>query len=364
MSKNIIIFYPTFAGGGITKNLENILEYFKKKKLFVYLFSYQTKNLKKKKNLQIIDTQYKMINNNSSLLNIISSSINLISFLSKNSNVNTILSMQNHLPAIIIGKIFRKKIIIRNSEEIFSATKYADNFFSAYLVLFLKFFIYKFCDHFIAISKKSKQSLKKLMIKNEKITIIYNPFIKQIKKKTKKSYLYGQEFYILSAGRLTKQKNFLNLIKSIQVLQKKYPFINLNIIGNGPDQEKLNNLSFGNKKISIKKWNNDLEKYFKKSHLFILNSLYEGLPNILIESVNNSLPCLSTNCSGVKDILLNNKGGFIVPINSDILLKDKIEFIMKNYKIAVKKSNVAKKNIYRFTQDNCEDYYKLLLKYI
>ena len=272
--------------------------------------------------------------------------------------------MQNHLPAIIIAKIFKKKIIIRNSEEIFSATKYADNFISAYFVLFLKFFIYKLCDHFISISKKSKQSLIRLMIKKEKITLIYNPFIKKIKKKIKKNYFYGNEFYIISAGRMTKQKNFSNLINSIQDLQKKYPFINLDIIGNGPDLKKLRNLSFKNKKVSIRKWENNLEKYLKKSPLFILNSLYEGLPNILIESVNNSLPCLATNCSGSKDILLNNKGGFIVPINNNILLKDKIEFIMKNYKIAIKKSFVAKKKINRFTQNNCNDYYKLLIKYI
>ena len=32
MSKNIIIFYPTFAGGGITRNLENIIKFFKKNK--------------------------------------------------------------------------------------------------------------------------------------------------------------------------------------------------------------------------------------------------------------------------------------------------------------------------------------------
>ena len=90
MRKNIVIFYPTFAGGGITKNLENILEFLKKKKIFVYLFSYQTKNIKKKKNLRVIDTQYKVFRNTNSLSNIFSSSINLIFFLIRNSNINII----------------------------------------------------------------------------------------------------------------------------------------------------------------------------------------------------------------------------------------------------------------------------------
>lgn len=364
MSKNIIIFYPTFAGGGITRNLENIIKFLKKKNLFIYLFSYQTKNLKTNNKIHIIDTKYKIFNISSSFINIIASSINLIFFLKKNKHVNTILSMQNHLPAIIIAKFFRKKIIIRNSEEIFSATKYADNLFLAYFVLSLKFVIYKMCDHFIAISIRSKKSLQKLKIKKEKISLIYNPFIQKIKKNISKRYSFGDEFYIISVGRLTKQKNFTNLIYSVINLQKKYPFINLKIIGNGPDFQKLKNLSFNNKKISIIKWGNNIEKHYKKSHLFVLNSLYEGLPNVLIESVNNSLPCLSTDCSGAQDILLNSKGGFLVPIKNNNLLSDKIEFIIKNYKNAIKKSFKAKKKINRFSQDSCKDYYNLLLKYI
>ena len=80
----------------------------------------------------------------------------------------------------------------------------------------------------------------------------------------------------------------------------------------------------------------------------------------MIESINNSVPCLSTDCSGVEDIFLKNKGGFIVPINNNFLLKKKIEFILKNYKIVIKKTKIAKKNINRFTQKNCGNYYSIV----
>ena len=89
--KKIIIFYPTFAGGGITRNLENILDFFEKKKIFTYLFSNNTKNLNAHKNLNIIDNHYKFFKKNSSLINIITSTINLIKFLKKNKKINLIL---------------------------------------------------------------------------------------------------------------------------------------------------------------------------------------------------------------------------------------------------------------------------------
>ena len=55
--------------------------------------------------------------------------------------------------------------------------------------------------------------------------------------------------------------------------------------------------------------------------MFILNSVYEGLGNVLIDAVNYNIPIITTNCkSGPSEIVDYGKGGFIVPINSEIQL--------------------------------------------
>ncbi|MDB9827290.1 glycosyltransferase, partial [Candidatus Pelagibacter sp.] len=285
-------------------------------------------------------------------------------FLRLNKKIKVILSMQNHLPAIFLAVIFRKKIIIRNSEEIFGATKYADHKISAYIILLLKLFFYSFSDCIIAISNKSKLSLERLGINKIKIRLIYNPFIKKIIKNKNKNYVYGKPFNIISVGRLTRQKNFDNLINMISALQKKYPFINFKIIGNGPDYKSLKFKISGNKKISIIQWKKNLHKYYDESHLFVLNSYYEGLPNILIEAINNNVPCVATDCSGTQDILMNNKGGFIVPVADSDAMINKIKYIIKNYKNSVHRTKISKKYIFRFDQKNCNKYYTLLKKYI
>ena len=79
--KNIVIFYPSFEAGGVEKIIENLIIFFTRKGLKVYLISKKTKNLnilKKIKNLNILTTKNQSLN---VLPNRFSSSINCIGIL-------------------------------------------------------------------------------------------------------------------------------------------------------------------------------------------------------------------------------------------------------------------------------------------
>ena len=70
-----------------------------------------------------------------------------------------------------------------------------------------------------------------------------------------------------------------------------------------------------NKKIFLIGYEENLEKIYKQSKLFVLPSIYEGLGNVLIDALNFRLPCIATNCkSGPEEILCKGKAGYIVPI--------------------------------------------------
>ena len=99
--------------------------------------------------------------------------------------------------------------------------------------------------------------------------------------------------------------------------------------------------------------------------VILLPSLYEGLGNVLIDSINYNVPCISTDCkSGPREILLNGRGGFLVKNNNVRDLYNKMIFCEKNYKDAVKKNEISKKKLKRFfTVDRVKDYEKYLLKF-
>ena len=358
MKKKLIFFYPSFERGGATKILIRVINYLLKKNIEIYLFSHNAsyKDFIKSKKFIIHGSNIK---NKSRLYYNLLTTINLLKFLIQNNEKNTIFSFQSHLPAIILAKLFKKKIIIRNSEEIFGATKYADRKVHAFITLMLKAVFYNLANTIIAISTKSKKSLEKIIINKNKVKLIYNPYLIN-NNNFKKKKNSNNSFNILCVGRLTKQKNFILVIKVINVLVKQYPNIILTIVGDGPLKRDL--IKSANKNIKFLNWTNNIKKYFLKSDLFILSSYYEGLPNALIEAAYYNVPSISTDCSGAKDILLNNKGGYIIRINNFIELKKKIIIVMNKYKDAKKKASYAKKNVSNYSILNCEKYYQLALK--
>jgi glycosyltransferase involved in cell wall biosynthesis len=354
MLKTIMLYYPSFENGGATKNLINITNFFIKKKINVLLFSYKADKKKfiKNKYLTIINTKpitffsFLPIRWNLAL----SSVFNLNSYIKRNKKNSIIFSMQSHIPAIIVAKLNNIKISIRNSEEPLGATFYADNRILSFFVLLLKIFFYNFSDQIIAISRKSEKSLNRIVLSKKKISLVYNPYLDKILKvKNKKK---NKSFTILSSGRLTKQKNFFLLINSVINLSKKYKFINLTIVGSGNQYDIIKTKTLPYKNIKIVGWKPNLKKFFSKSDLFVLSSYYEGLPNTLIEAVNYEVPCIATNVSGVKDILLNGKGGMIVPNNNQQKLQNKIEYAINNRSKLKIMSLMAKKQVFRFTKIN------------
>ena len=361
---NIIAYYPSFERGGITKNLENFLNYCIKKRVNVSLI---TEDIAWKKSYNI-SKKVKIIKFKKKQTRFIPRRI-LSSFYSISVIVQTLLklkeqrliffSFQSNIVPIIFCKLLGIKIVIRNSEEIIGATKYADSKIFAYIIFFFKIILYNFADGIIANSSKSKESLQKILIKKKKVKLIFNPYLSKmikIKKKKKKNLL-------LSIGRLCKQKNFETIIKAFSLFLKKKNDYKLIILGHGPDKKKLINLSKKLKiikKVKFKGWVSDTSIYLKKSKIFILSSLYEGLPNSLIDAVNYEIPSISTKCSGAEDILNYNQGTYFNFKDYKELAK-KLDIMDSNYKKSLEKIKLSKMKINRFfVKKQVEEYLKYL----
>jgi len=314
--KKIIIFYPSYENGGATKILQNLVTFFTNKKIKINLISCNANysNFKyDKKFLKI--TKPKVILSSFFFQRIIFSlsvlKVYLKEIISIDKNDTIILSMQSHLLSVIIGKICNKKIVIRNSEDPFGATKYADDKISALIVFLTKFISFNLANGIITNSSKSFKSIKFFLINKKKIKLIFNPYLKKNNKKYSKE---RKKNHILAVGRFTKQKNFPFLLNAFSHFSRKYDNYKLIIVGSGKDKKKLLNQTSIlelKKKIIFFEWKKNLDKYFRNSKFFILPSLYEGSPNILIEALDKGIPCISSDCSGSNDILLNGKIGII-----------------------------------------------------
>ena len=155
---------------------------------------------------------------------------------------------------------------------------------------------------------------------------------------------------ILSVGRLCKQKNQTIAIKAFAIFLKTFPNYKLVLIGHGNDYKKLKKLCISlniSKNVIFRGWVSHPKKYYLKAKILIFPSLYEGLPNTLIEAVNFNLPCISSKCSGAKDILTEKYGSFVPRYNCQILAK-KMIYSISNYKKTLSDNQKIKKKLSRF----------------
>ena len=349
--KYIYIFLPFFENGGISKITINLINYFLSKKRKVILFSLNTdlKIFKNSKYLKIFNYKKKNKFIFSNILNIFFLSFKLSQ---KLKDGDIVLSMQSHFFLLLLNFYKKSKIVIRNSEEIFGATKFADNKLNGIIIFLIKLIFYQFAYKIVAISKLSKNSLERIIINKHKIKLIYNPYI--IKINRFKPKLVRKRFSILSTGRLVKQKNFELLIDVIKKIHKKRE-VELLIIGNGNRENILKKKISKSKYIKIIDWKKDLSKYYKKSNLYIMSSFYEGSPNALLDSINNSTPVLASNCSGVSDIIGKDKG-YIFKNNDENDLYKKLIYIIDNYELAINRSKLAHKDLKKFSINNSKNY--------
>ena len=150
------------------------------------------------------------------------------------------------------------------------------------------------------------------------------------------------------------------LIKGFAQFSQKFKNYKLILCGDGPDKDKLisliNDLKLSNK-IFLKNWKLNIDKIYKNSSIFVLTSLYEGMPNALIEALNNNLPCISTNVSGVSDLLLSGKGGVILKNFKTSELENKLVSISKNYSMHLNKTKYAKRYLKRYKLSEASNLY-------
>ena len=348
--KKIIFFIPNIERGGIEKNFLILTKYFSDKNYKVEVLCFKiSKDILLKIDKKIIIKKSKnflsFINifNSNKIYNIINCFLYFCFKLQKQNNA-IIFSMQNHPFAVILSKIKNINCIIRIANHPETSLKFLNNKIIFHIKLFIKIFFYKFAKVIICNSKSSSTFLKK-KIKNNIITI-YNPLnLKHLIKKKKRLN------FLLSVGRLEKQKNFLGLIDAFYIVLKKFPNFKLIIIGDGNEKygliKKINKLKIKNK-IIFKKFIKP-DYFFLTSKIFILNSLFEGMPNVILESLLNKCPVISTNCeSGPKEILKNKKFGYLVHTNNHIDLSNKINYVLSNYAEAKKKTLLGYKSLNRF----------------
>ena len=362
--KKLIMFMPSIERGGVEKNFFIISDYLQKKFKNISIITSDIKQVKKKNNkINIINNHIFFKNTKNRFSKYIMCLSSLIKSILRNKDI-MVLSFQANLYAILICKFFGVKIIVRANA---SSSIWASNLFKRFIFKW----IFKFADGVIVNSKDLKGEFSKKFNINAKL--IYNPLNTKeiINLSKKKSYVDNFKkkntcLKIINIGRLTYQKDQFTFLKALDLIKQKVRYEAL-ILGSGPDKKSLQNFIIEKKlanNVKIIKYTKNPFPILKKADIFILTSIYEGLPNVILEALVLKKVVISTNCqTGPREILENGKSGTLFKVKDYKSLANHLLDFKKNKKKYQNKIKNVQKSLKRFDQvQNLNKYYLTLKK--
>ncbi|MDC0055034.1 glycosyltransferase [Pseudomonadota bacterium] len=177
---------------------------------------------------------------------------------------------------------------------------------------------------------------------NEKISVINNPIITEDYQKIIRAPLSHKWLnekdrnykIIIMAGRLVPQKGVLEFLEIFKKLAKRNLNIKLIILGEGELQEtikkKIQDLNLSNI-VDLLPNQENYPSFIAACDLFVVNSIYEGLNNMIVESLACGTSVVSTDCPvGPSEVLVNGKFGRLVQLGNEGQMIKMIEEELKS----------------------------------
>jgi glycosyltransferase involved in cell wall biosynthesis len=159
----------------------------------------------------------------------------------------------------------------------------------------------------------------------------------------------AQTFCIGTIAELHPNKGLLNLIKSLTYLQDASISLQIHIIGGGQQEGELRKYikknNFENK-VLLHGFMSDAYRYLPAFDIFVLPSINEGLPYVLLEAALAKVPIVATNVGGVSEVVLDGTTGLLVEKKSAKMLAEKCNILIKDSTLA----KTLSENMYRHVQ--------------
>ncbi|MCK9555483.1 glycosyltransferase [bacterium] len=338
--KKIVFTIPNMEGGGAERTVSNLLKYLDRSKYRFFLVLYE----KKIKYDIPVDVKVFSLNVSPSgnfFVKIYNYAIRIIKLAAvfRDIKPDTIMSF---LTDVNISAILARFLSFSKSRLILSERNSVKAVYSAgyqRTKRFLVRLLYRYADGIVTVSEDISGELMGYGIDKGKITVIHNmvdcrDIAVLSKEEVTETDIFNRSLpVIVTAGSLTRQKNYSLLLDAFKLVLDSID-AKLIILGEGP---LLGELKEQAKTLCVEDdvvfagFQKNPFKYISKSDVFVVTSLWEGFPNVILEAFACGTPVICVDCGNIcRGLIKDEINGFIVSGHDDKLLAASIIRLLEN----------------------------------
>jgi glycosyltransferase involved in cell wall biosynthesis len=215
-----------------------------------------------------------------------------------------------------------------------------------------KFFFTNFIDGIIVNTHAfKKQYVTYDWVDDDYVKVIHNGLEVDIpvnfdKEATRKHFNLPPEYPTIGIfGRLTTQKQHHFFLDTAKLILQSFPRASFILVGEGPQREAIGNYSreLGiSDQVYLLGMQKEVFELYHYCDLVLLTSAYEGIPNVVIESMLMETPLVAFDVGGVTDAIPNDQLGIVVPHADTRLLAVKAIELLQNEKRRIEMGRAAR----------------------
>ena len=215
-------------------------------------------------------------------------------------------------------------------------------------------FILKRSDYVFVVSDSLKENVLKLGIEGleNKLSITYNAVDverfrpDQTSTFKEEMHINPQKPVILFVGNLVWQKGVEYLIRAKEFMNTEAEIV---IVGDGPLLEELKAIVEFEKMegITFTGARTDIENIMPAADIFVLPSLSEGRPTVILEAMASGLPVVATKVGGIPEIVTKETGVLIHPEDS-VALAEIGDKILQDKELKEKMGKTAREHVMKY----------------
>ncbi len=205
----------------------------------------------------------------------------------------------------------------------------------------------RWCDRLVGNSQAVVDFYRQAGIPDEKLAMIFSGIAAEEPPEVDRGAVRAEFGWpvdapvVLFAGRLMPQKGVDDLLMALDVLHNIRPEVKTLIVGGGPLQSELEEIAHAyrldqDNSVRFLGHRDDVPRLLAASDLLVLPSLYEGLPNVVLEAMRFRKPVVATAAPGTTEVVVDGETGLLVPLKTPPVLARAIRTIVDDPALARK----------------------------